>query len=176
MLSEGIANSNLRQTLNSSQKETAFSFTAESETRPAGDLSCIDAYVSMSSDYTANFRYNESDKTYTRCPGGTALKDYKTGKTISVKNVFLLYTSVTTFDDDYHTKTSLSGGDGVYISEGGAVDIRWKKGTPPLPCPLLMKRAFQSRSTQVALGFFFVPNSEKQNTRLNGVVGDSSNS
>ena len=176
MLSEGIAKSNLRQTVSSSQKETAFSFLDKKESKPAGNQSCTDAFVSMSSAYTTNFRYNESDQTYTRCPDGKALKDYKTGQVVSVKNVFLLYTSVTTFDDDYHTKTSLNGGDGVYISEGGAAEIQWKKGDASSP---LTFTDASGQSLEVNAGsswICFVPNSEKANTKLTGIDGTSGQS
>lgn len=165
MLSEGISKSNLRQKIKG-DVEPAFSFSEADQTAPAGDQSCEDAFVSMSSSYTTNFRYDQSTKTYTRCPGGKALKDYKTSETVSVKNVFFLYTNVTTFDDDYHTKTSLSGGEGVYISEGGAKTIRWTKGNASSPLTFTDQEGNPLTVNAGSSWICLVPNSEKSHTVL----------
>lgn len=84
--------------------------------------------VPMSSSYTTQFLYDESTKEYLRTKKGTPYKDYKTGDAVSVKNVFVLFTRVTMFDDDYHVKEYLDSGTGYYISNGGYEEINWKKG------------------------------------------------
>lgn len=175
MLSEGIAKSDLRQNLTGDSKP-AFSFSNAEQTAPAGELSCLDAFVSMSSSYTTNFRYDESSKMYTRCPKGKALKDYKTSKTVSVKNVFFLYTSVTSFDDNYHTKTALDGGEGVYISEGGAKTIRWKKGEASSPLSFTNEDGSALKVNAGSSWICLVPTSEKDRTKITGADSQASNS
>lgn len=84
--------------------------------------------VPMSSSYTTQFLYDESTKEYLRTKKGTPYKDYKTGDAVSVKNVFVLFTRVTMFDDNYHVKEALQSGTGYYVSNGGYEEIQWKKG------------------------------------------------
>lgn len=84
--------------------------------------------VPMSKAYTSDFLYNEATKTYSRAKNGTAYKDYKTGDEVSVTNVFVLFTNVTPFEDNYHVREYLDSGTGYYISQGGYEEINWKKG------------------------------------------------
>lgn len=173
MLSEGLAKSKLRQKLDSNQPDTAFQFGQPDASVPAGDTSCVKAHVSMSSSYTTDFIYDETEKTYTRCPNGKTLKDYKTGKPVSVKNVFFLYTNVTLFDDNYHTKTSLSGGEGVYISDGASKPIRWKKGSASSPLVFTDEEGSELTVNAGSSWICLVPNSEKSQTVLTEEITNS---
>ena len=52
-----------------------------------------------------------------------------TGETTTVKNVFVLMTSITDYPDGQHRKIDLSSGEGYYVTNGAYVPIKWKKGT-----------------------------------------------
>ncbi|MBQ7288850.1 MAG: DUF3048 domain-containing protein [Clostridia bacterium] len=84
--------------------------------------------VPMSGSYTTQFIYDETAKEYYRTRKGTAHTDYKTGSKVSVKNIFVLFTTVTPFPDNYHVKEHLDSGSGYYVSDGGYEEIQWKKG------------------------------------------------
>ncbi len=84
--------------------------------------------VPMSKSYTTQFIYDDTTKEYYRAKNGTAYTDSKTGSKVSVKNVFVLFTKVTNFEDNYHVKEHLDSGSGYYISDGGYEEINWKKG------------------------------------------------
>lgn len=84
--------------------------------------------VPMSGSYTTQFVFDASTKEYLRTKKGTPYKDYKTGNGVSVKNVFILFTKVTPFADNYHVKEALESGSGYYVSNGGYEEIQWKKG------------------------------------------------
>ncbi len=75
------------------------------------------------------FVYNETDGLYYRYEFGDKQIDGSTGEQLAVKNIILqnCYSSLKdskngTLDIDY-----LSGGSGMYITNGKAVPITWKK-------------------------------------------------
>ncbi|MCQ2448799.1 MAG: DUF3048 domain-containing protein, partial [Clostridia bacterium] len=55
--------------------------------------------VSFSSSYNSTFVYNAKTGKYTRQSGNNVLKDYVTGKPTTVKNVFVLQTSIYNYSD-----------------------------------------------------------------------------
>ncbi len=84
--------------------------------------------VLFSSSYRTVFRYDETNKTYTRYFRDTLRKDTFTGETTQVQNVFVLLTSIQNYPDGYHRQVSLQGGDGYYCTNGAYTPIKWKKG------------------------------------------------
>lgn len=89
-----------------------------------------DVTIPFSTSYTTQFKYDTETKKYTRHFKGSANKDYVTGETTQVKNVFVLQTSIS-----YYTDASgklrvvdLVGGDGYYFVNGTYTPIKWQKG------------------------------------------------
>lgn len=95
---------------------------------PAGGT-CSELSVPFSGSYTAAFKYNESTKKYDKYRYGAVQQDYETQNNVSVNNVLVLYSTVTTFSDNKHVKTDLTSGSGYYISNGGYQKINWAKGS-----------------------------------------------
>lgn len=84
--------------------------------------------VPFSNSYTTVFNYDSASGKYIRHFRGSANKDYVTGETTNVKNVFVLLTSITNYSDGYHKNVSLQGGDGYYLVNGTYTPIKWTKG------------------------------------------------
>lgn len=76
----------------------------------------------------SKFKYDDQSGLYTRILGNDAQKDYFTEETTQVKNIFILLTSMSHFDDKYTRKVSLDGGDGYYVTGGTLRPIKWTKG------------------------------------------------
>ncbi len=77
------------------------------------------------------FKYDEATKRYTRYFGTQIRKDYKTGEAVTVKNVFVLNTTITLYpgcsDGKGHRKFYLNGGTGYYCVNGTYTAIKWTK-------------------------------------------------
>lgn len=75
-----------------------------------------------------DFVYDGATGLYTRLSDGKQLKDYFTGEETQVKNVFILLTSKTYFEDNKTPRMILEGGEGYYITNGTVQFIKWSKG------------------------------------------------
>ncbi len=80
-----------------------------------------------------NFTYDATTGLYTRLSDGNQLTDYYTQEVTTVKNVFVLMTSITNYPDGKHRKVDLTGGDGYYFTNGTAKAIKWTKGEANAP-------------------------------------------
>ena len=92
------------------------------------DGACTSVSVPFSTSYKTGFTYSADTGLYTRLFGGNVVKDYKTGESTEVTNVFVLLTSISNYSDGKHRKVDLVGGDGYYISNGTYTFIKWSKG------------------------------------------------
>ena len=84
--------------------------------------------IPFSSAQTAEFRYNTATENYDRYQFSSPHSDADSGKTLSFKNLILLFCDATTYDKASGTEISidtLSGGTGYYVSEGKYMDIIW---------------------------------------------------
>lgn len=84
--------------------------------------------VPFSGASKAAFTYDSYTGKYTRSANGITLKDYSTGNVTSVKNVFVLLTSISDYSDGYHRKVNLTSGSGYYVTNGTYTKISWSKG------------------------------------------------
>lgn len=83
--------------------------------------------VKFNSASISNFTYNETTGKYTRGSYGKELKDYFTKEEATFTNVFVLYTDISLYPDNYHTNVKLNGGEGYYVTKGGYEKISWSK-------------------------------------------------
>lgn len=84
--------------------------------------------VPFSYSYNTTFKYDASAKKYVRFFNDEERKDYNTGKSTKVKNVFVLLTSIQDYPDGYHRNVALSTGSGYYFVNGTYAEINWSKG------------------------------------------------
>ena len=87
-----------------------------------------DVTVTFSNSYKTQFKYDSQTGKYTRYFKGNANKDYVTGETTQVKNVFALLTTISNYSDGKHRNVSLQSGDGYYFANGTYTPIKWQKG------------------------------------------------
>lgn len=78
----------------------------------------------FSGDYTSIFDYDTETEVYKKRDH----KDWRSGNEISVKNVVVLFTPLTSFEDGYRVKVGLDSGHGYYFSSGTYQKINWSKG------------------------------------------------
>lgn len=84
--------------------------------------------VAFSNTYKTVFNYDVASGTYVRSFGNTVRKDYVTGETTTIKNVFVLLTTISNYPDGKHRKVDLSSGEGYYATNGTYTHITWTKG------------------------------------------------
>lgn len=135
-LAEGFKALNWRTELKTASQNWQ-NFVAEGESVTPNDGSCKEVSVTMSGSYITDFKYDAESGKYLRYSGSTARKDYKTGEQVKFKNVLVLKTTVTGFNDTI-MKTGLDGGEGYYISNGGYVNIKWSKGNSSNPIKITL--------------------------------------
>lgn len=107
--------------------EEWFAFTRDAENAAVSNGEpCSVLRSQISREHATTFCYDEGLRTYERLWNDDRIYDYKDGFTTTVKNVLILQTKVTMFDDDLHQNVSLDGGAGYYASEGKIIPICWK--------------------------------------------------
>ena len=83
------------------------------------------------SNYITNYyEYDAESKLYTRYVNNSENKDYANGETIKVKNIIAYAVENYTIAGDRKNRqflNNIGSGEGIYISEGKAVKINWKK-------------------------------------------------
>ena len=101
-----------------------------SETSPVTlDNTATSVSVPFSNSYKTTFKYDEASGRYVRYFNGTERKDYVTNETITVKNVFVLTTTIGYYTNiDKHRNISLESGSGYYFVNGTYTPITWSKG------------------------------------------------
>ena len=126
-LSEGIKQ--LKRRTTTQKPEWASFYDANAPQTPSGGA-CDKLTVPMSEKtYVSTFTFDASTGKYLKTQGGLVHRDHGNDQQLTVTNVLVLFTSVSTFSDNYHMNIGLTGGTGYYISNGGYVKINWQKGT-----------------------------------------------
>lgn len=74
------------------------------------------------------FEYDAASGLYTRYSRGNEMKDYVTNESVTVKNIFILMTSISNYPDGKHRRVDLTGGTGYYIVNGAYTPVKWQKG------------------------------------------------
>lgn len=118
---------------NSKERKSWQKFADEDKSLTLTGGACTELNVPFSSTYNTGFKYNATTGLYTRYFRGNVVKDYVTGKTTDVKNVFVLFTSITNYPDGKHKNVALTGGKGYYVVNGTYKEINWKKGSSTSP-------------------------------------------
>ena len=107
---------------------TAWANFTDDETPIALENTASSVSVPFSASYKTVFKYDSATGKYTRYFGNTLRKDYNTGETTQVKNVFVLLTTIKNYSDGYHRQVLLESGEGYYCTNGTYTPIKWSKG------------------------------------------------
>lgn len=122
---KAIEKKGYRTDINSSYV-SPFSFADEKRALTGG--TCNSVLTVFSKQYKHTFKYNATDGLYYNYMNSDEMKDAD-GSTMAVENVLILYTGVTgPIDSSKHMEWDLSGGNGVFISNGTYENITWSKG------------------------------------------------
>ena len=87
--------------------------------------------VPFSNSTKATFTYDSTTGLYSKGQFNAPQIDESTGKTLTVKNVFVLTTTIKLMDSKNHANyidVNLNSGNGYYACDGKIVPITWKKG------------------------------------------------
>lgn len=92
--------------------------------------------IPFSTSYKTVFNYDANTGRYTRYFRDTKRQDYVTGEAVTVKNVFVLNTTISDYDGckevakgkSAHRKVELTSGSGYYFVNGTYTKINWSKG------------------------------------------------
>lgn len=110
------------------KKATAFAnFAAEDESLTLDAGAATKIYVPFPAN-KSRFEYNSSTGLYTRMVSGAAHTDHFNDEVTTVKNIFILLTTISNYPDGKHRKVDFDGGDGYYITNGTYQHIKWTKG------------------------------------------------
>jgi hypothetical protein len=128
-LAEGIAAKGYAKT-HSGSYEGYFKFNKDD----SSDITLDGEDAAVVVVYQANpkpwFEYNEEDGLYYRYEFGSAQKDAVTGEQLAVKNIIIQECTVDAYyDEQNHDRVDIgttAGGNGIYVSNGKAIDITWK--------------------------------------------------
>ena len=131
-LAQILKDSDIRMTSDRGDK-TWLNFSEPEDVHLPGGGACEKISVPFSYGYTSTFVYDSESGRYLKEQGGQPHRDYRSGKQLSVENVFVLFTKVTDFPDAYHVKQDLTSGEGYYVSAGGYQKIKWEKGDASTP-------------------------------------------
>lgn len=96
---------------------------------PSGGL-CQSVSFEFSSSYKHEFKYNTGESLYYNYMNASPMLE-DGGKQMAVTNVIVLYCPVSVADAAGHMEMDLTGGSGLYVSNGASETITWKKGNTP---------------------------------------------
>ncbi len=163
-LADAITSKNIRQDIKADYA-APFKFAAQKRTLPGG--ACKSIGVVFSNDYPHTFTYNENDGLYYNHMKQAEMKDAN-GKTMTVSNVLVLYTPVSLVpgSDKGHVDWDLSGGVGVYASNGTYQNIKWSKGNPSAPLKLTDENGNALELNPGKSWIGFVPSAQKGATTI----------
>lgn len=161
-IQKAIADKKLRTDINSGNA-SPFTFASEKRTLQGG--ACNSVTVEFSKSYKHTFKYNAAEGIYANYMNSSEMKDAN-GTTMKVENVLILYTGISGVpgSDKGHVDWDLTGGSGVYVSNGTYQNIKWSKGTASTPtAPLKLTdengEALQMNTGKMWIGFVPASNS-----------------
>lgn len=108
-------------------------FSSEDEKIVLEGGSAKNVSVPFSGASKAAFTYDSYKEEYIRIANGVTLKDYVGGNVTTVKNVFILLTSISDYSDGEHRNINLTSGKGYYVTNGTYKEINWSKGNSSSP-------------------------------------------
>lgn len=114
------------------EHEEDYSYTMHfsDDAAPASGMSAGEIKVHFSNYKTGVFQYDETSKLYMVSEYGEAYTDGNTGSQVAVKNVLVLYASVSQISNDTEGRLSIDltgSGSGIFACEGLYIPIVWSK-------------------------------------------------
>ena len=128
LIAKAMADTERRMTVDSAHSGPWLNFAEEDESvLPRGE-SAKKVSVYYSGSYVTKFDYDAESGLYLKFNSDDPNVDADTKEQYGFKNVFVLFSAVSLFPDNYRVYSDLSGGDGYYICNGRCQPIKWTKG------------------------------------------------
>ena len=127
LINRGLANSSLG--LSPPDARLPFDFANEGNAPTTAGVSATWITLPYSPAGATELTYSEHDGTYTIAKGPTVLYDMLTGSTPTYKNAIVLFADSVTYescDSVSFIMDTISGGSGIYATDGRAINIRWE--------------------------------------------------
>lgn len=123
-------------------------------------------HIEFSSAYKHDFKFKEADSLYYNFINAKPMLE-DGGKQMSVTNVIVLYCPTKVVDSQGHVDMDLSGGEGLFLSNGSYENITWVKGNDPNG----MLKLYGSQGGELRLNpgksyIGFVPQTQKDKTSI----------
>ena len=128
-----LAKESVRSDIAQDKSEPIFNFNPEGAPAAVSSTSCTEAVLKFSNSYYSTFTYDEATGKYLKQHSGKAHKDSSTGEQLAYTNVFVLETSVGSYQGMKIMEVDWKGGTGYYISNGTVAQIKWSKPTESAP-------------------------------------------
>lgn len=146
-----------------------FGFAVSSRVPEGG--ACKQVKTSFSNYYSHTFKYDEASGLYTNYMGETPMTQ-DGGKQMQVKNVIILYTPTSKMGDSLGCiDMDLTGGSGLYISNGGYEVITWKKGnTPSSPLKIMTEDGKELKVNTGKSWIGLIPKTRESSTVISETV------
>lgn len=126
-MAEVIEDFGYRTDLLEKNSSPIFKFNSEGNPIDPQGAVCMSANLPFSESYYSTFEYNSVTNTYKKYHSGNPHIDSATGNQIDFTNIFALYTDISLRGVGALVDVELTGGDGYYISNGSAQQIKWHK-------------------------------------------------
>ncbi len=130
MIKQGIEKLKLRTT---TDKGYLLNYTADTVdlSKMEGSKKANNVEIKYSSYQTSSYEYNENEQVYYRSMNGTKHTDLVTGEQYKFKNIIAYDVTYNKYGDDPKLKDlkNIGSGEGVYITNGYSVPIKWQKDT-----------------------------------------------
>jgi len=127
LIKKGIEKLNLRTT---TEKDYLLNYTADEVNLSKKDDSKVANKVTIkySKYQTSSYEYNSEEQVYYRSMNGDAHTDLVTGEHYKFKNIIAYDVKYTSMDNkDRQDLSNVGSGEGVYITNGYSVPIKWTK-------------------------------------------------
>lgn len=124
-LNQAITDLKIRTDLKKDQIGGPFVFAADDQKLSGG--ACSDIHVSFSEGYDHTFKYDAGKNVYYNYMNSSKFIDANNDEQMAVSNVIVLYAPTKTLQNEL-CDVDLTGGKGVYVTNGTYQEIRWKKG------------------------------------------------
>lgn len=158
-------------------KQTYFKFRDEKKPFVPADQSVIHLQARFSYSYDATFDYNEKTMQYEVSEFGKPHMDNASKKQLAFDNVLVLFTSVRRVGTkDGKVAVGLEEGNGIYVSRGGGMSVRWHKGSPESHFTFQDQNGVPVELNAGTTYVCVVPLEQQQNTVIKGAEKPSESS
>lgn len=114
------------------QGKFPYAFSNYDSAAVSGDSHAVNIIIPYAESNETSFTYSEESNTYLFLKNGQQKRDLLNDKKVEFKNVFLLFADATTYETASNSELvldTISGGAGIYFTEGTSIRFTWSTDT-----------------------------------------------